>query len=226
MVSAVGKAGLFVVAVSLLPLGACRRPPPRQPALEETAAPIVPPKPPPEESEEEDKPPPPPPPPKPTSPPPTGDAGFTFGQARKDAYKACTKKATWKRYEEYWSCTKPLEDPGFEGTPVLGFCDDVLCAIGYSLVPEETLFETWNAAYTKIREVLVARHGAPTTQSEQLPDDCKNEGFVECLTSGKARAEASWIWDEGHKVTLSMGPKKSGEGPVAIRVVSVPTKAP
>ena len=41
------------------------------------------------------------------------------------------------------------------------------------------------------------------------------------MDDGKASMEASWEWKEGHKVTLKMSKKQSGDGPSAIRYVAV-----
>lgn len=172
---------------------------------------------------------PPPAPPKPsapTVPPPTKMAGFNFGQSRADAWQACSKKGTWKRYGEHWLCTKPLVDPGFQGSPVLSFCDDKVCAIGFAIVPDSADYKTWSATFEKIRQILIGRYGAATKSEEQIPDDCKGENFVDCLDAGKARAESLWQWTAGHKVVLRMSQKSSGEGPPAIRLVSLPTASP
>ena len=171
--------------------------------------------------EEDAGPPAPPPPPKPTSPPPTAEGGFEFGLPRKKAFAACTTKHVWKRHGEHWSCTKPLEDMGFGTSPVLNFCDDVLCGVGMVVTVAESDWESWNKAFSAIRSRLVERHGQPTTSEEQIPPECRNEQFVECLKAGKASAEATWKWDEGHVVSIRMSKKKSGEGPAAIRFVSI-----
>jgi hypothetical protein len=72
---------------------------------------------------------------------------------------------------------------------------------------------------------LIGRYGAATKSDEQIPDDCKGESFVACLDAGKARAEDLWQWEAGHKVVLRMSQKSSGEGPPAIRLISLPTRA-
>ncbi len=137
---------------------------------------------------------------------------------------ACTVKGTWRRVKPNFACTKPVEDTGFGGSPVLSFCDDKLCAIGIAITPEATDFETWNQSFVKVRDVLVARHGEPTTSTETVPDECKNEKFVVCLESGTAEKELTWVWD-AHLVSLRMSKKKTSDGPPAIRLVSMPKPA-
>ena len=223
---------LLTLAISLplllvLTLPACRRRlPPNHAGTAAMPAPTSAPEPEPDETEpeEEKKPPPPPPPPKPASPPPSGEAGFAFGLSRKDAMNVCTTKAVWRREGQNYACTDAVEDPGFGGSPVLSFCDDRLCAIGVAIAPEATDWITWDQAFTKMRSVLVTRHGEPTTTNEQIPDDCKNAQFVSCLDSGRAQKELTWKWD-GHVVILRMSKKRSSDGPSAIRFVSMPRAA-
>jgi hypothetical protein len=178
-----------------------------------------------EEEESEPEPPPPPPPPeatKPTSPPPRAEAGFVFGQTRKQAMSSCTTRAVWRRVDGNYACTEPVESPGFEGSPVLSFCDDSLCAVGIAVTPPTTDFQSWDAAFARMRAVLVQRHGEPTRSDEQIPDECKSDKLVECLDSGAAKRELSWQWD-AHVVLLRMS-RKHGGGPSAIRFVSMPKR--
>jgi hypothetical protein len=177
-----------------------------------------------EEEEKPAEPEAPPAPPKPTSPPPDGIAGFKFGQLKKDAQSACTLKGTWKRTKPNYTCSKPAEDPGLAGSPVISFCDDKVCAIGIAYTPDVPDFAAWDTAYTKMKDLLVQKHGEPTTNTDTVTDDCKNEKFVVCMESGTAEKEVSWQWDN-HVVTLRMSKKKTGDGPPAIRFVSMP-KAP
>jgi len=172
------------------------------------------PEPPPEPTE-------PPAPPKPTSPPPEGAAGFKFGQSKKDAMATCTLKGTWKRAKPNYSCSKPAEDAGLEGPPVLSFCDDKVCAIGIAYTPDVPEFPAWDVAYTKMKDLLVSKHGEPTTAVDTVTDDCKNEKFVVCMEAGSAEKEVTWLWDN-HFVSLRMSKKKTGDGPPAIRFVSIP----
>lgn len=210
----------FFLALVAGALPACRRPPPpsAQPAFTPAPAPRTAEEP---EAEPEPAEPAPPPPAKPSSPPPAGEAGFRFGLTRKEAMNACSTRAVWRREGTNYACTEALEDPGIAGSPVLSFCDDQLCAIGVAHVPEAGDWASWNQAFEKTREALVARHGAPTATSEQIPDDCKNDQFVQCLDAGRAHKEVSWQWDR-HLVSLRMSKKKSGDGPSAIRFVSIP----
>lgn len=166
----------------------------------------------------------PPAPPKPTSPPPEGIAGFKFGQSKKDAQSACTMKGTWKRAKTNYTCSKAAEDPGLAGAPIVSFCDDKVCAIGIAYTPDVPDFAAWEAAYIKMKDLLVQKHGEPTTNTDTVTDDCKNDKFVVCMESGTAEKEVSWQWDN-HVVTLRMSKKKQGDGPPAIRFVSMP-KAP
>jgi hypothetical protein len=175
-----------------------------------------------EEEEAEARPPPSPAPPVetvPTSQPPVGEAGFVFGQTRKQAMAACTTRAVWRRVGSNYACTEPIEDPGFEGSPVVSFCDDRVCAVGIALTPATSDFRSWDAAFANVRGVLVSRHGEPTTTDEQIPEACKNDGFVACLDGGTAKRELSWKWDV-HVVVLRMSKKQDG-GPSAIRFVSM-----
>jgi hypothetical protein len=166
----------------------------------------------------------PPPPPKPTSPPPEGIAGFKFGQPRKEAQATCTLKGTWKRTKPNYTCTKPAQEAGLPGPAVVSFCDEKVCAIGIAYTPDVPDFATWETAFVAMKDLLVSQHGEPTTSTDTVTDDCKNEKFVVCMESGASEREVSWQWDN-HVVTLRMSKKKSGDGPPAIRFVSM-TKAP
>ncbi len=208
---------LAFFALGLVSLAACRRPPPPpvyQPLRDPNPAEV-------EEDEEPPapKPAPPPPPAKPTSAPPSAEAGFAFGLSRRDAMNLCSTRGVWRRVGENYSCTKPLEDAGLPGGPVLSFCNDAMCAIGIAYTPEGTDYGVWSEAFSKMREVLVARHGEPTEVEEQVPDECKTERIVECLEAGRASQQLLWRWDD-HVVRLTLSKKRAGEGPAAIRFVS------
>jgi hypothetical protein len=213
-----------VLVCLLVALPACRRPKPTttgMPAPTPTHS-----EPEPEDDEPAPAPPAPPPPPaKPTSPAPTAEAGFAFGLSHRDSMNLCSTKATWRREGTNYACTAAVESPGFDGTPVLSFCDDRLCAIGIALTPSAPDWQAWDQTFTKMRDALIAKHGAPVTVADQIPDDCKNEKFQQCLEQGKAERELSWTWDT-HVTSLRMSRKKSGEGPAAIRFVSKLTAAP
>jgi hypothetical protein len=140
------------------------------------------------------------------------------------AMNLCSTKATWRREGTNYACTAVIESPGFDGTPVLSFCNDSLCAIGIAVTPSAPDWQTWDQSFTKMRDALIAKHGQPVTVADQIPDDCKNEKFQQCLEQGKAERELSWTWDT-HVTSLRMSRKKSGEGPAAIRFVSKPTVA-
>jgi hypothetical protein len=217
------RLAIAIASLLLAALPACRRPPPMA-----TGAPMPAPKSSePEESEEDEEPEPaPPPPPSPpaklTSPPPTSEAGFPFGISRKDAFSLCTQSATWRRDGTNYACSKVVESPGFEGAPVLSFCNDKLCALGIAVAPEAADYASWDQAFTQMRAALVAKHGEPTATTDNIPDDCKNDQFMQCLTSGKAERELTWTWDS-HVVSLRMSKKKSGDGAPAIRFISRPT---
>ena len=219
----------LLLALACLTLAACRRPGPPGAAggpVETSGLSLDDPEPEPESTpeptKEKKKPPPPKEPAKPKEPPPKSLAGFSFGQERKEAWKACTTKGTWKRYGKAWLCTKSLEDPGFKGSPALSFCADKVCAIGFAITPEASDYKAWAETHDKIKKVFTERYGAPTKTDEQIPEECKTDKFVECLTEGKAKTEAHWLWDE-HKIVLRMSKKQQGEGPPAIRLVSMPT---
>ncbi len=219
----------ILLALACITLAACRRPGPAGPGggpIQTPGLSLDDPEPEPaSEPPKQEKPKPPPVPElsKPKAPPPKSLAGFSFGQERKDAWKACSTKGTWKRYGKAWLCTKSLEDPGFEGSPALSFCADKVCAIGFAITPEASDYKTWAEAHDKIKKVFTDRYGAPTKSDDQVPEECKTDTFVDCLTAGKAKTEAQWLWDEGHKIVLRMSKKRQGEGPPAIRLVSMPT---
>ncbi|MCA9592426.1 MAG: hypothetical protein KC776_03920 [Myxococcales bacterium] len=162
----------------------------------------------------------PPPPPTPTSPPPTTALGFTFGATKADTMRACTKKGTWSRSGESYSCSR-APDGSLSGKPLLAFCGDALCAIGIAVTPKENDWNTWNTQYTALKQSLVEKHGAPTTATDDVAAECQNEEFVTCLKDGKANAEAIWLWKEGHRVSIRMSQKQSSDGPPAIRFVSM-----
>ncbi|MBK8999985.1 MAG: hypothetical protein IPM35_30070 [Myxococcales bacterium] len=107
------------------------------------------------------------------------------------------------------------------GKPVLSFCDEKLCAVGVAVVVEGADFAAWNAKLEELKAALVALHGAPTVESSNLANTCKNDTLVTCLNDGSATAEVTWKWKQGHRVSLTMSRKTSREGPSAIRFVSI-----
>ena len=175
------------------------------------------------EEDEAPKPKPKPPPPlEPTSPPPAAGLGFEFGLAKDDAVRKCSKRGTWSKRGGSYTCSRPLEGASFPGKPVLSFCDqDKLCAVGVAIVVEGSDYAAWGARFEEMKQALVALHGPPTVETQNVADTCKNEGFVKCLDGGTASAEVTWKWKTGHRVTLSMKKKKGDDGPSAIRFVSI-----
>lgn len=211
--------------VLLAAQAACaRRPPKQQSAVEEFTAPAAPGK---EEKwvepepAEEKKPEPPPPPPEPTSPPPEDGLGYKFGATKNESMRKCSKKGTWSKKGGNYGCSRGLESANIEGKPVLSFCDEKLCAVGTAIVVEGTDFAAWNARFEELKAELVKAHGPPTIESLNIGDECKSDKFVSCLDEGKASAEVTWKWKTGHRVSLTMAKKASGEGPSAIRFVSL-----
>jgi len=216
-----------IVVMSLLVAAtpACRRRPPQQ---QNAAAAFTAPAPPGEEEKwtepepKDEPPPPPPPPPEPTSPPPEDALGFTFGQTKTEAMRRCSRRGNWSKRDGNYHCSRPLEGVSVSGKPVLSFCNgDELCAVGTVLVVETSDWAAWSARFEELKQALVALHGAPTVDTLNVGDECKNESFLKCLDEGTASAEATWKWKAGHRVSLTMSKKKSGEGPSAIRLVSV-----
>ncbi len=177
----------------------------------------------PEPEEEEKKPPPPPPAPKgPTSPAPDNALGFAFGEPHKEVMAACTGSGkTWHKHAPTYSCSSALEGAAFDGEAVLNFCKFRLCGVGMVVVVEGKDYAAWSARYAKMRDTLVEKFGPPTEEQTNVPKDCQNDGFVACMDDGRASVEATWEWKEGHKVSLKMSKKQSGEGPSAIRYVAV-----
>jgi hypothetical protein len=213
------RSWILLGGLVLVALPACRRPPPMATSTPPPPAKTSEPEAEEEQQTEEPAPAPPPPPTKPTSPAPAGEAGFQFGLSRKESFSLCTSKATWRRDGQNYACSAVVESPGFDGAPVLSFCSDKLCAIGIAVTPAAPDYQTWDQTFIKMRDALVAKHGEPTTLSDKIPDDCRNEKFQECLTSGKAERELTWTWD-AHVVSLRMSKKKSGDGSPAIRFIS------
>ncbi|MBX3130707.1 MAG: hypothetical protein KF718_28575 [Polyangiaceae bacterium] len=208
--------------VGLTLLVSCRPPPPpaplpHKPLFDE-------PEPEPEAEPAPSKPETPPPPPTPTSPPPDAEAGFAFGLPRREAMNLCTKKFVWRRHGEHHACTKPVQDPGLPGSPVLSFCGDTLCAVGVAHTPTSRAWTAWSEPFEAMRARLIERHGEPTSVTDELAEDCKSERLVECLESKTTKRELIWKWDS-HVIRLTMGLKTSGEGPAAIRFVSMRTGA-
>lgn len=161
-------------------------------------------------------------PPKPTSPAPDGIGGFKFGQVRKEAQAMCTAaKGKWKKTKQTYTCSKSPEEAGIEGSPVLSFCEDKLCAIGIAFTPDVPEFPAWEAIFVKVKDGLVAKHGEPTIANDTVTEECKNEKFVVCMEVNGVEKEATWQWDN-HTVSLRMSKKKVGDGPPAIRLTSVP----
>lgn len=163
----------------------------------------------------------PPPPPVPTSPPPVEELGFAFGKTKTQTMGACTKRGTWSKRDGNYHCSKAPEGAQFPGKPVLSFCGDALCAIGLVVVVDGNDYASWNARFMEMKQALVDKHGPPTVDTQNVGAECQNEEFVKCLDEGKASAEATWSWKEGHRLSLTMSKKKSGEGPSAIRFVSI-----
>jgi hypothetical protein len=218
---------IVVMSLLIAMSPACRRRPPQQ---QNAAAAFTAPAQPgeeekwtePEPEDEPPPPPPPPPPPEPTSPPPEEALGFTFGQSRNQSMRKCSRQGAWGKRDGNYYCSRALDGASVPGKPVLSFCeDDKLCAVGVVVVVDTSDWAAWNARFEELKQALVALHGAPTVDAVNVGEDCKNEGFVKCLDEGTASAEATWKWKQGHRVSLTMSKKKSGEGPSAIRLVSI-----
>jgi hypothetical protein len=214
-----------IVALSLILAGlpACRRRPAKQPdAVAEFTQPAP--------AGQEEKwtepepqkaPEPPPPPPEPTSPPPEQGLGFTFGLARDQTVRECSHRGSWSKKAGVYYCSRTPDESLFKGKPALSFCDDKLCAVGVAIEVETRDWEAWNARYQEMKKALIELHGPPTVENENVPEECKKDDVVKCLDDGSASAEATWNWKQGHRVSLTMSKKKSGEGPSAIRFVSI-----
>jgi hypothetical protein len=180
----------------------------------------------PEAEAKPEKPPEPPPPAAPTSPPPDSGLGFNFGMTKTKAVGVCSQRGTWSKHEGVYNCSKTPEGSFFEGKPVLIFCGDKLCAVGLATVVDAKDYPTWKARYDDMKQVLVGLHGPPTVETTNVDAKCQTDQFVQCMDDGTATVEATWNWKEGHRVSLTMGKKKSGEGPSAIRFTSMETSSP
>ncbi len=216
------------LAVAVMVAPACR-PPARAPtsSVAEFTAPAAPGKeekwaePEPKKEEEKPKPAEPPPSPDPTSPPPDGGLGYTFGESKNKAVGICSQRGAWSKKGNTYVCSKPTEGAIFTGKPVLSFCDEKLCAVGVAVVVETGDYEAWKKRWDEMKKILVDLHGPPGVDVTNIDEKCQNEGFSKCLDDGTASAEATWHWKEGHRVSLTMGKKKSGEGPSAIRFAAI-----
>lgn len=177
----------------------------------------------PEEKEpEKPKPEPPPKPTGPTSPAPTDALGFTFGEEHRAVMGECTGHGkTWHKHAPTYSCSEALEGAAFDGEAVLNFCKFRLCGVGMVVVVDGKGYAAWSERFQKMRQTLEEKFGPPSSEATNVPAECQNDGFVTCMDDGKASMEASWEWKEGHKVTLKMSKKQSGDGPSAIRYVAV-----
>ena len=215
----------LLLPLLLVPSAACHRKPAKnQSGLDEFTTPAPPgqeekwvePEP-----EDTPKPTPPPPPPEPTSAPPTDGLGFTLGHSKNDTMRKCSKGSTWGKRGESYTCSRGVDGAAIDGKPVLSFCGDSLCAVGVAVTVEGSEFAAWNARFDELKKALVALHGPATVDTQKIPDECKNETFTTCLDSGMAEFEATWVWKQGHKVSLTMKKKKTDDGPSAIRFVTI-----
>jgi len=206
---------------------ACRRKPAKAPSAAEA---FTAPPPPGEEEkwtepepEKEAPPPEPPPPPEPTSPPPEHALGFTFGETKTQTMRHCTKRGTWGKKQGNYYCSRAVDGAEFPGKPILSFCGDdpTLCAVGVAIEVDTSDWAAWSARFEEMKQALVTAHGAPTVDTQTVDEACKGDEFVKCLDDGTASLEATWKWKQGHRVSLTMSKKKSGDGPSAIRFVSI-----
>ncbi|MBK7585707.1 MAG: hypothetical protein IPI67_36660 [Myxococcales bacterium] len=87
-------------------------------------------------------------------------------------------------------------------------------------------WKSWNDRFVEMKQTLVKQHGPPTVEKQTVSAECQSERFVQCMDDGSASVEATWQWNEGHRVSLTMSRKKSGDGPSAIRYTSVVNAGP
>ena len=127
----------LLLPLLLVPSAACHRKPAKnQSGLDEFTTPAPPgqeekwvePEP-----EDTPKPTPPPPPPEPTSAPPTDGLGFTLGHSKNDTMRKCSKRGTWGKRGESYTCSRGVDGAAIDGKPVLSFCGDSLCAVGVAV---------------------------------------------------------------------------------------------
>lgn len=182
-----------------------------------------------EEDEEEEykpkpkpKPPPPAAPTGPTSAPPDNALGFPFGEEHRNVMSTCTGGGgSWHKHAPTYSCSKALEGAVFDGEAVLNFCKFRLCGVGMVVTLEAKDRASWTDRFAKMRQSLEGKFGPPSAETAAVPTECEGESFMSCLDDGRASMEVRWEWQTGHKVTLKMSRKQSGDGPSAIRYVAV-----
>jgi hypothetical protein len=156
----------------------------------------------------------------PRSEPPSGGAGFELGLARAEARARCEASGHSFRDEGAQAfCSGPALPLGFEASPQLTFCNEVLCGITIAQVPPSS----WATAFRDLDARLTDKYGPATVRRVRIPSVCRTpEQFDRCALDGALDFEVRWQWPEGVRLKLLLD-KPAAPGVAAVRLMySVP----
>lgn len=159
----------------------------------------------------------------PATPRETPDAvgGFAFGMSTADARSACEDGGhEWADEQaEHHTCSGTPEPVGYSAAARLRFCDDELCAVQLTVVPEQP--GQWMDAFVDLRSALLERYGEPKTKNIRIPQSCSGESLAECVEAGTSTATMEWRWGNGAMVRYTLGRPSPNEGVAALRILYV-----
>ncbi|HKO93104.1 MAG TPA: hypothetical protein VJU61_18235 [Polyangiaceae bacterium] len=154
----------------------------------------------------------------PSSTPPDGGAGFAFGRTRAEARARCEASGHAFRDEGAHAFCSGVATPlGFEASPRLTFCQDVLCGVTIERVPEQD----WAAAFHDLDARLTEKYGPATLRQVRVPAPCRSdEDFDRCAVQGALDLEVRWQWPRGQRLRLLLDKPRSKD-PAALRLIYV-----
>jgi hypothetical protein len=145
--------------------------------------------------------------------PPDGAAGFTFGADADAAEKRCTGAGhTWKALpDNRFSCSGAPIDIGFDAAIAVELRDGGVSAIAIDAVTEESSGQELVELFAKLKTWIASRYGSDYAQFTE-PFNCTLDRGT-CLVKGLLQTSATWTWQGGHSVELSLRGPAPGGGP-------------
>jgi hypothetical protein len=150
--------------------------------------------------------------------PPSGGAGFELGSTRADTRARCQSSGHSFRDEGVQTfCSGAAAPLGFEASTQLTFCNDALCGITVSHVPERA----WSEAFKDLDARLTGKYGPATVRQVRVPSMCRTtETFDQCALDGVLDFEVRWQWPAGERLRLLLD-KPSRSGLASLRLMYV-----
>jgi hypothetical protein len=159
--------------------------------------------------------------------PPRTAGGFTLGESSEQSQATCTAAGhQWTAASpSAFFCSGSAAELGVAATLGLAYCENRLCAIEILVQPPSTDGKAWSDPYIALRGGLASKYGRAQLMDSVVPEAC-NQTPVQCLENQSMRVRYEWHWPTGEQVTLTLGKRPTGEGPLGIRVLYTHRPAP